>query len=205
MKKVLLIAVIALLSLSNVNAQDVKFGAKTGLNFSNFTGDVEDAKTKIGFNIGAFVEIGLSDKFTFQPELLFSTQGAKSEDSEGSDSFEQTIKANYLNVPLMLKYAVSDKFALEFGPQIGFLLSADAETTGNIEGESISVEVDVKDSFKSIDFGLNFGASFDIVENVFIGARYNLGLSNIIDSEDMDSDDEKAQNSVFSVSVGYRF
>ena len=204
MKKVLLIAVIALLSLSNVNAQDVKFGAKTGLNLSNYTGDVENSETKIGFNIGAFVEIGLSDKFTFQPELLFSTQGAKSEDSEGSDSFEQTIKANYLNVPLMLKYAVSDKFALEFGPQIGFLLSANREGTQTFDGNTDIINEDFKDSFKSIDFGLNFGASFDIVENIFIGARYNLGLANILDFEDMDSDD-KAQNSVFSISVGYRF
>ena len=204
MKKVLLIAVIALLSLSNVNAQDVKFGAKTGLNLSNYMGDVENSETKIGFNIGAFVEIGLSDKFTFQPELLFSTQGAKSEDSEGSDSFEQTIKANYLNVPLMLKYAVSDKFALEFGPQIGFLLSANREGTQTFDGNTDIINEDFKDSFKSIDFGLNFGASFDIVENIFIGARYNLGLANILDFEDMDSDD-KAQNSVFSISVGYRF
>ena len=200
----MLIAVIALLSLSNVNAQDVKFGAKTGLNLSNYTGDVENSETKIGFNIGAFVEIGLSDKFTFQPELLFSTQGAKSEDSEGSDSFEQTIKANYLNVPLMLKYAVSDKFALEFGPQIGFLLSANREGTQTFDGNTDIINEDFKDSFKSIDFGLNFGASFDIVENIFIGARYNLGLANILDFEDMDSDD-KAQNSVFSISVGYRF
>jgi opacity protein-like surface antigen len=205
MKKVLLIAAIALLSLSNVNAQDVKFGVKTGLNLSNFTGDVQNAETKVGFNIGAFVEIGLSDKFTFQPEILFSTQGAKSEYSEGSYSFEQTMKFNYLNVPLILEYAVSDKFALQFGPQIGFLLSADREGTEIIGGNTFTIKEDFKDSFKSIDFGLNFGASFDIVENIFIGARYNLGLANILDFEDMDSDDDKAQNSVFSISVGYRF
>ena len=137
MKKVLLIAVIALLSLSNVNAQDVKFGAKTGLNLSNFKGDLDNVEAKIGFNIGAFVEIGLSDKFTFQPELLFSTQGAKSEGSEGFDSYEQTNKVNYLNVPLMLKYAVSDKFALEFGPQIGFLLSADREGAQTFDGNTL--------------------------------------------------------------------
>ena len=205
MKKVLFIAAFVLVGLGNVNAQDVKFGVKTGLNLSNFTGDVQNAETKVGFNIGAFVEIGLSDKFTFQPELLFSTQGAKSEYSEGSYSFEQTMKFNYLNVPLMLVYAVSDKFALQFGPQIGFLLSADREGAEIIGGNTFTIKEDFKDSFKSIDFGLNFGASFDIVENIFIGARYNLGLANILDFEDMDSDDDKAQNSVFSISVGYRF
>jgi opacity protein-like surface antigen len=207
MKKVVLIAVIALLSLGNVNAQDVRFGAKTGLNLSNFKGDdVENTETKTGFNIGAFLEIGLSDTFTFQPELLFSTQGVKAEDSEGSDSFEQIIKVNYLNVPLMLKYAVSDKFTLEFGPQVGFLLAAKFKAIETMDGNTVSTEEDLKDIFKSIDFGLNFGASFDIVDNIFIGARYNLGLSNILDLEDMNPEnDEKTQNTVFSISVGYKF
>ena len=112
MKKVVFIAVMAFLGLGNVNAQDVKFGPKTSLNLTNHKGDVENAETKIGFNIGAFVEIGLSDKFTFQPELLFSTQGSKSGYGAGSSSLKQIIKTNYLNVPLMIKYAVSDKFAL---------------------------------------------------------------------------------------------
>ena len=200
MKKVLFIAVVALLGLGNVNAQEVKFGTKVGLNLSNFTGDLDDSDSKIGFNIGAFAEISLSDKFIFQPELLFSSQGAKSEESDNNFSFEQTLKFNYLNMPLMIKFAASDKFALEFGPQLGFLLSAKSKFEETFDGETFSEEVDIKDSVKSIDFGLNFGASFDVSENIMIGARYNLGLSDITDSEDL-----KVQNAVFSFSVGYRF
>ena len=203
MKKVLFIAVVVLLGLGNVNAQEVRFGAKGGLNSSNFTGDLEGFDSKVGFNLGAFAAISLSDKFIFQPELLFSTQGASSEDSFESETFKLTIKANYLNIPLMIKYGVTDKFALEFGPQLGFLLSAKGKSEGTFDGEAISEEEDIKDSFKSIDFGLNFGASFDVAENIMIGARYNLGLSNIIDEED--SGDDKVQNAVFSFAVGYRF
>jgi opacity protein-like surface antigen len=199
MKKVLLIAVVALLGLGNVSAQEVKFGAKVGLNSSVLTGDAEDFDSKIGFNVGAFAEIGVSDKLIFQPELLFSTQGAKS----GESGFNVTIKADYLNIPLMLKYGVTDKLFLEFGPQLGFLLSAKSKIEATYSGETISEEEDIKDSFKSIDFGLNFGASFDVAENIMIGARYNLGLSNIIDEED--SGDDKVQNAVFSLSLGYRF
>ena len=208
MKKVVFIAVMAFLGLGNVNAQDVKFGPKTSLNLTNHKGDVENAETKIGFNIGAFVEIGLSDKFTFQPELLFSTQGSKSGYGAGSSSLKQIIKTNYLNVPLMLKYAVSDKFALEFGPQMGFLLSAYFVWTADYFDDSddlSTVKEDFKDFFKTFDFGLNFGASFDIIENIFIGARYNLGLSNIFVNFYDRVNEDKTQNSVFSMSVGYRF
>ena len=203
MKKVLFIAVVVLLGLGNVNAQEVKFGTKVGLNLSNFTGDLDDSDSKIGFNIGAFAEISLSDKFIFQPELLFSSQGAKFEESDNNFSSEETLKFNYLNMPLMIKFAASDKFALEFGPQLGFLLSAKSKFEETFDGETFSEEVDIKDSVKSIDFGLNFGASFDVSENIMIGARYNLGLLDITDGED--DEDFNVQNSVFSFSVGYRF
>jgi len=201
MKKVVLIIVVVLLGLGNVNAQEVKFGAKVGLNLSTVASDSEDLDSKIGFNLGAFAEIILSDKLTFQPELLFSTQGAKSDNSVMGYTVKANIKVNYLNIPLMMKYGVTDKFALEFGPQLGFLLSAKAKTEVNIPGEIFSEEEDIKDSLKSTDFGLNFGASFDVGQNIMIGARYNLGLSNITDEEEGD----KAQNAVFSFSVGYRF
>ncbi|RZJ50008.1 MAG: PorT family protein, partial [Flavobacterium sp.] len=98
---------------------------------------------------------------------------------------------SYLNVPIMAKYYVIEKLSLEAGPQIGFLLSAKNQVD------------DLKDSFKSVDFGLNLGASYDITEHFFAGVRYNIGLSNIADVPD--ESDYKTNNSVVSVSVGYKF
>jgi len=195
----------------SVNAQDVKIGAKVGLNLASITGDGdvygEDSDTKIGFNQGLFAEISLSDKFIFQPELLFSTQGNVYKQGSFDDLIKITIELDYLNIPLLIKYAVSDKFALEFGPQLGFLLSANTDVEGILfDNETISVRQDVKDSFKSIDLGLNFGISIDVSEKVMIGARYNLGLSNISDEEDIGiEEDINVKNSLFSMFVGYRF
>jgi len=206
MKKVMLVVTIATLGLGTLNAQGINFGAKGGLNISNFVGDIEDSESKIGFNIGVFAEIVLLDKLIFQPEILFSTQGAKNEDSFDDENYISTIKVNYLNIPLMLKYAVSNKFSLEFGPQVGFLLSANANVEATMDGSTISVEESVKESFNNIDFGLNFGASFDLTEKIIIGARYNLGLSNVAnDEEEIENEDFKVSNTVFSFSVGYKF
>ena len=211
MKKVLFILAIAIAATGSVNAQDVKIGAKVGLNLASITGDGdvygEDSDTKIGFNQGLFAEISLSDKFIFQPELLFSTQGNVYKQGSFDDLIKITIELDYLNIPLLIKYAVSDKFALEFGPQLGFLLSANTDVEGILfDNETISVRQDVKDSFKSIDLGLNFGISIDVSEKVMIGARYNLGLSNISDEEDIGiEEDINVKNSLFSMFVGYRF
>ena len=81
MKKIVL-SIAAMLVFGFANAQDVRFGVKGGLNIATLTGDVQDASTKVGFHVGGFAEIKVSDKFAVQPELLFSTQGAKS-DEEG--------------------------------------------------------------------------------------------------------------------------
>ena len=199
MKKIILTA-LALVTLSAVNAQtkvakktsdskDVSFGLKAGLNVSNFTGDVSDNKSKIGFQVGGFVDIKVSDKFYVQPELIYTSLGAK------DDSFGTTISANldYLAIPVMAKYYVSDEFSLEAGPQIGFLLSAKAKANGN--------SVDIKDVFQSTDFGINLGVGFDFTENLSAGVRYTVGISNIV----KDSGDDKVQNSNLALALAYKF
>ena len=198
MKKITL-SIIAVLAFGFTNAQETKFGLKAGLNVANFGGDAEDAKSLVGFHVGGFAEIKLSDKFAIQPELLYSAQGAKEEYSEFGETVEITQNLGYLNIPVMAKYYVAEGFSLEAGPQIGFLLNAKikAEYEGESEDESN------KDAFKSIDFGVNFGAGYDFTENFSAGVRYNLGLSNIAETED--GDDFKINNSVFSVSIGYKF
>jgi len=196
MKKITL-SIIAVLAFGFTNAQETKFGVKAGLNIANLGGDMEDAKSLVGFHVGGFAEFKLSEKFAIQPELLYSAQGAKGEYSEEGESIELTQNLGYLNIPVMAKFYVAEGFSLEAGPQIGFLLNA--KEKGEYEG--VSLEVDNKDEFKSIDFGVNFGAGYDFTENLSAGLRYNLGLSNVYE----DSDDYKVNNSVFSISVGYKF
>lgn len=209
MKKIILSAV-AVLSFGFANAQEVKFGAKVALNVASLSGDVEDASSLIGFQVGIFAEFKLSDKFAFQPELMYSGQGVKESTSEIIEGYTATIEAKsklgYLNVPLMAKYYATPKFSLEFGPQVGFLLSAkvDGDYTVIVNGMSVSVSesTDVKDQASSVDFGLNFGAVYDFTEKISAGVRYNIGLSNVYDYE---GNNASAKNSVISVSLGYKF
>lgn len=214
MKKILLSAVVLLSTISF--AQDVKFGAKVGLNISNLSGDVEDTKSLIGAHLGGFAEISISEKFAIQPELLFSIQGAKSEYSESdidySYSEETKTKLNYLNVPLLAKYYVADKFALLAGPQFGILMSAkeDYKFSETLSGttDSGSESIDAKEFYKSLALSFNLGASYSITENFFVDARYNLGLSSIakdFTDEFGDSSSLKIKNNVFQFSVGYKF
>lgn len=204
-KNILIVALLFVFGISS--AQKAKFGIKGGMNISNWAGDTEgmDTKSKIGFNVGGFAEIKLSDKFAIQPELLYSAQGMKLDNMpleiEGSDyTVDSTFKLGYINVPVMFKYYVAEKFNIEAGPQIGFLTSAKIKAT--VEGIGSATE-SVKENFESVDFGLNFGAGYDFTEHFFANVRYNLGLSNIAKTEE--GEDATINNSVFSLNVGYKF
>ena len=201
MKKIMLTAV-AVMAFAFSNAQETKFGVKAGLNLTNLTGDVQDASSLVGFQIGGFAEIKLTDKFAIQPELLFSTQGAKNKFTDFEEgTYEYDTKLNYLNIPVLAKYYITEAFSVEAGPQIGVLLSAKED------GE------DAKDYYKSVDFGFNVGAGYNFTENLSVGLRYTIGLSSVYDTPDSIDDfdefdglgDLSVRNSVFALTVGYKF
>lgn len=204
MKKLLMvIAIVAMTGLHQMFSQDIQFGAKAGANFSTFTGDNEHADTRTAFHFGVMAEIEISEKFSVQPELLYSAQGAEYSDVGFSEfTYDGTFKNDYLNLPIMGKYYVAEGFSLEAGPQVGFLLSAKEEWEETNTGDS--GEDDLKDSFKGIDFGLNFGLGYKMENGINFAARYCLGLSDLNDDDDYFGDDTY-KNGVIQVSVGYFF
>lgn len=186
MKKILLTAA-AVFAISFANAQDAKFGAKAGLNFSSIAG-FEGAKNQVGFHIGGYATISVSDKFAVQPELLYSAQGAKFEGG--------SLNLSYINIPVMAKFNVADKFNLEVGPQIGLLMSATAKSdNGGSE--------DYKSLMNSTDFGLNFGAGYEVAENINVGLRYCLGLSQL--QKELVTGATAYKNTNIQLSLGYSF
>ncbi|WP_417355641.1 porin family protein [Flavobacterium sp.] len=193
MKKILLSAVALMAFGFASQAQDIKFGAKAGLNIADFGGDAETSGSRTGFHVGAVAEFKLTEQFSIQPELLYSMQGAKFETVIDFAVIEQDMKLDYLNVPIMAKYYLFEGFSIQAGPQVGFLMSAKAE------------DEDVKDSFKSIDFALNGGVGYELPMGVFFQARYSAGLADINDVDVDGADAVKINNNVISVSVGYKF
>lgn len=197
MKNYVLVSLMALFLLSSCACH--RFGVKTGMNLASINGDdTDNLDSRVAFFFGGFAELCVTDEFSVQPELLYSMQGAKYSESEGYDG---KFKFDYLNIPVMGRYYVSDAFSIEAGPQIGFLLSAKDEY--DLIGGGESGEEDVKDWVSSTDFGANVGLGYQFENGLNLGARYYLGLSNINDFDG--SDDYKNQNGVLQISVGFRF
>ncbi|OBX21105.1 MULTISPECIES: porin family protein [Bizionia] len=223
MKKLLVCAAVAVFSIGSLSAQDVRFGVKGGVNFANLAGDFgvagfdedfQDAEMKVGFHIGGLVELKLTEKFALQPELLFSSQGFKSNYYDFDDrKVDYNVNLSYVNIPIMAKFFPIDGLSIEAGPQIGFLVSAKNEFNdyNNEDLDPDESEIDTKDLYKSLDFGLNFGASYEMASGLFFTARYNLGLSKV-DDEDFYGDvadfgifSFSRKNRVIQLSAGFMF
>ena|SRR5690606_23540963 len=105
--KVIFSSLLLLFFYLSSNAQDMDFGVKGGLNLSSINGDSENISTRTSFHAGIVFELKFSDKFFFQPELLFSEQGAESSYSEQVDSesikYESVLRISYINMPLLRK------------------------------------------------------------------------------------------------------
>ncbi len=175
---------------SSAYAQEMNIGIKGGLNAYTIGGDdTNDIKTKLGFNLGLLGHLHISEQFGLQPEIVYSTQGAKGNDGSG----DLNLNLDYINVPVLFQYMYDNGFRIQAGPQLGFLTSAKAKGDG--------VSVDVKDAFNSIDVALSVGASYvNPASGLGVDARYNYGISNI--NED---DSSKAFNRGFQVGVFYLF
>lgn len=201
MKKILLLSVFCLTGfIYQANAQaGLRVGIKGGLNFANVDTDIS-ADSRTGFHAGAFATIKIA-KFAIQPELVYSSQGSELR----FEGFEKTkSNFNYLNVPVLLKLYLIGGLNLQIGPQFGFLLGANSEddiAEQAINEISNSEDIsDLKDAFNGSDVSLGLGAGIDLPFGLTADARYNLGLSEIDDSEALGA----TRNQVFQISLGYR-
>jgi hypothetical protein len=182
-------------------------GVKGGFNFATLSG-ADDAKLRASIHLGGYLNYPISDMLSFQPELLYSSVGAKfSESGSEPDGFggtaeydaKQTVKLNYLSIPLMFRYNVGS-VNLEAGPQLAFFMAGKVKTKveWSYMGESGSeTETEDADGVNSLDLGLNIGVNKDF-DKLNVGLRYSLGLTNINDGDD------KVTNNVLQLSASYK-
>ena len=210
MKKILLVAAVAVLSVVGANAQS--FGVKAGYNYATLNGDTAkefDLKGNSGFYVGALAELPLSDIFAIQPEVIYSRKGAKYETEFLGKKAEGTLNMDYISIPVFAKIYITEMISLQGGPQFGFLVNSPEFKTA-IGGLTGSSKLD-KDAFGKFDFGMGVGASVNLPAGLFVEARYAHGFTNVFNSDNKDlqsstiDKDSDFKNSVLSVGVGYKF
>ncbi len=142
----------------NVSAQE-GFSVKAGYN--NVTLDIDGfgSESEGGVYFGAAYTFDVDESWDIEPSVLYSLVD----------------DLNALYIPVMAKYQVADKFKLQAGPQINYIL-----------------EDDVDDGAFGIDIAL--GASYDISEQFFAEVRYGFEVVRDIDDANINT---------LSLGIGY--
>lgn len=190
-----------------------RFGIKGGVNLDKMNADGYSSssdfssKSKTAFNAGVFANIPISTNFRFQPEVVYSNQGGANSINTatptGSVTTHYKSELNYINVPLMLQLQTTKGVYVEVGPQVGYLLNAKNKNT---DAGSSNSEMDIKDQLKKWDVAASGGIGYLSRIGLGINARYNYGLTNILDDKSSTYvSGEKLKNRVYQIGLFYQF
>lgn len=214
-KTILLSVFLIFLTTFNIKGQNssAEFGIKAGANYAKFTPDLIingidfiDYKRKLGFYVGGFVNIAIADDIKIQPELIFAIQGTsvliediEIIDSDGATTFsdyKSNINESTICIPVVLQYSVNDKFYLEGGTQIGYIISRKEvikkDPLEQFEGINIQ---NPEFNYDKFDFGFTVGIGYKLSQDITINSRYFLALI---------ERDNNIKSSVFNLGIEYK-
>ncbi|WP_292948937.1 porin family protein [Olleya sp. UBA1516] len=212
MKKLILSTALFISGLALVNAQsdsrEVQLGIKGGLNSSTISGDdLGDLDSRTSFNAGLVAEIPLTERLSFQPEVLYSGQGfdVREIDQDNIVDTDENIEyqLDYIQVPLLLKAYIVKGLSVEAGPQFGFKIHEEFDYQPNSDGGDI--EIDSDDSYvKDFDTSIALGAAYKFDNGFFLSGRYNLGVTDIFE-DGTPFEGVDAKNNVWQFGIGFMF
>ncbi|MCC3155881.1 PorT family protein [Hymenobacter sp. 15J16-1T3B] len=211
-KIVLLISGLLLTEGACAQSNGVHFGLRAGLSLATLDGTInEGARYQPGLAAGVLMQWRPSPGFALQPAVVFAQQGCRSKYVLAGTPLDNRVRLNYLNVPVLAKVYLGSGLHLDFGPQLGVLLTA--RRRGQV-GYSpmrgyITTNADVRSDYRN-DVAFCAGLGADLPNGLILAARYNHGFTDINNNE-VDQLARRAggigglYNRALDVSVGYLF
>jgi len=183
MKKSVLV-LISVLMVSVTFAQ-VSWDVRAGSNLSGLSEG--DLTRKFGVKLGFGMEYAFSDLFAIRPALFYSVKGASDGDTPFDFSPKNTMKLNYIEVPVLasFRFKLAEKFGitLNAGPSLGYCVSKKPVSFTELN---------------YFDLGANMGLDFVFNKKFVVGVESQYGISELAKNNNM-------HNINYSLLFGYRF
>lgn len=193
----------SLLSFSDAAAQGkVRTGLKGGLNASSLFYDgqgISNKNERIGFHVGVFTQVSVSEFFAIQPELLYTTKGASADYNVLGFNGTNTFKLNYAELPVLATFKLGQAVELQAGPYVSYLLNSNINSNGDLNTGTNTIN---RDNFNKVDYGVAGGLNI-YFGRAFVGARYEQGLQRIANRGLARTLLGNAKNGVGLISVGF--
>lgn len=217
--------------MNSANAQKSGSQIKAGINLANVSvndnGNVDEAKMLTSFHVGIVGDVHLGNIAYFQPGILFTGKGTKSQSGDPSSNgsyFKATSNPFYIEIPanvvLKLPMGTTSNFFVGAGPYLAIGIAGKNKVEGRtILGTSYNSEKEIAFSnddpttlseeegagfgvLKRFDYGLNGTAGIE-GKSIAIGVNYGLGLAKL-QSGSNSSADNNNKHRVLSFTVGIK-
>lgn len=201
---------------------------RAGINIANITitndGDIDDANTLTSFQVGIIGDIKVLPMLFFQPGLVFTGKGTKTEDGNESDLtfYRATTNPYYIEIPANFVFKTPTgpvKFFAGAGPYLAIGVAGKNEVDGKFLGTSFHSENDIEWSdddpstldyeegagfgiMKRFDYGFNATAGIQATKLV-LALNYGFGMAKLQSGSNSSADD-KNKHRVLSVTLGIR-
>ena len=186
------------LALPFMASAQIKIAVKAGLNFANVSNTAGiNAESRTGYMLGGYIAPKPKGLLGFRSEIILSRQGYDYKTNTNTGH----VNLDYLLLPQLFTLNFTKKANIHAGPQIGFLLNAAVDSTGNSQGSLLKY-------FNKFTYGLAAGAEVSPLFGLFFGARANIGLNNTNNGTDPGSPNflprVNMKNNVVQVYAGWR-
>ncbi len=176
MKKTVLMAAFALVSISAFAQKDPGFGIKAGLNYGangDYFESTEQAyknpDSNVGFHVGVFGKVG--DNIYLRPELVYT--------KTKSDYDNNSLEMSKLDLPVLLGVNLIGPLQVFAGPAFQYILDTDYDgiTIGDVENDfTVGLNIGAGVSFGKFGIDLRYERGFSenevtVIDGVFSGDK----------------------------------
>ena len=177
----------------------ISIGAKASFIYGYFWGFKElkeddlDSPSGFGGEFGIAASFNMIEGLQFSPEIAFRIFNLSHDDED----FERCYNQMFLDFAFYMRGSITSKFFLEVGPQLSINTSGDYPIDGNSNFDKIEQS--------PVEFGLNIGAGYNILDNLSVGFRWYMGFNEVfpdvkykydIDPKDYDKESGEVKGNI---------
>jgi len=196
-----LLVAVALLAAAPLYAQKrVSPGIRAGVNVTTLSNIHADFKAD--FYAGGILSLNLAQRYTLQPELTYTRQGANNvvfvDEDTGEPNKEENVTIQYLSLGVINKFYFVEGFHGLVGPSLDVKIG---KNFPRIDFED--------DDYGGVDLGIALGLGYTSPFGLTVEGRFKTGLLDAFNNDYFlgifDDPDDVSLNRVFQVGLSYSF
>jgi len=199
-RNTLLLVMAAMVAAMQSYAQKrVSPGIRAGVNVATLSNI--DADFKADFYAGGMLSLNLGQKYTLQPELTYTRQGANNVtfvDENGDPERQENVTIQYLSLGVMNKFYFIEGFHGLVGPSLDMKIGKNFPR----------IDFD-DDDYGGVDLGISLGLGYTLPFGLTVEGRFKTGMLDAFNNDYFlgifDDPDRVSLNRVFQIGIGYSF